>query len=259
MLKKSHDDYRETLQEIGDTIHPFSIEDSKAQTSAEVEKGLAEKAQKLEEIAWFHDIEEGQEGVNKYHNQIKDLSSGVDVWWMWAVESLTTDALEKAKVNWLLYVLLPVCYWHRQIEKTQNPGSCKKYKKAWQESLAVLQIHKQTTMMTSEELNHWLGWAQWMANLFHRSSSAVEGRNGWLAQMYHNGRGLTVKRLQALTVIHNFGIKRADGTTAAERFFKTQFPDLFQWLVEQMGELPLPRKNRACSLANPLNLKVVPS
>ena len=259
MLKKSHDDYRETLQEISDTIHPFTIENSKAQTSAEVERSLAEKAQKLEEIAWLHDLEDRQEGVDKFHNQLKDLSSGVDVWWVWAVESLTTYTLEKDKVNWLLYVLLPVCYWHRQIERTQNPMSCKKYKKAWEDSLAVLQAHRLTMMLTSEELNHWQGWAQWMANLFHRSSSAVEGRNGWLAQMYHNGRGLTVKRLQALTVIHNFGIKRADGTTAAERFFKTQFPDLFQWLVEQMGELPLPRKNRVGSIANPLNLQVVPS
>ena len=113
MLKKSHDDYRETLQDISDTIHPFTIEDSKAQTSAEVEKGLEEEAQKLEEIAWFHDLEDRQEGVYKFRNQIKDLSSGVDVWWLWAVESLTTYALEKDKVNWLLYVLLPVCYWHR--------------------------------------------------------------------------------------------------------------------------------------------------
>ncbi len=259
MLKKSHDDYGETIQAISDTIHPFNIEDSKAQTSAEVESDLAEKAQKLEEIAWLHDIEDRQEGVNKFRNQFKDLSSGVDVWWVWAVESLTTYILEKDKVNWLLYVLLPVCYWHRQIEKTDNPGSRKKYKKAWEGALTVLRAHPLTSMLTSEELNHWLGWAQWMANLFHRSSSAVEGRNGWLSQMYHNGRGLTVKRLLALTVIHNFGIKRADGTTAAERFFRTQFPDLFQWLVEQMGELPLPRKNRACSIANPLNLEVVPS
>ena len=257
MLKKGHRDYEETFEALSDTLHPFTMEDSKAQTSAEVEIGLSEKAQKLEDIAWLHDVDDRQEGVEKFRNQSKDLSSGVDVWWMWVVESLATYALEKDKVNWLLYVLLPVCYWHRQIERTQNPSSRKKYKKAWERALAILQAHPLTLPL--EELKQWQGWAQWMANLFHRSSSAVEGRNGWLSQMYHNGRGLTVKRLQALTVIHNFGIERADCTTAAERFFGTKFPDLFEWLISQMGELPLPRKSRERSVPNPLNIQAVPA
>jgi hypothetical protein len=35
-----------------------------------------------------------------------------------------------------------------------------------------------------------------------------------------------------LTVIHNFALKRSDGTTGAERLFGMQFPDLFEYLVE---------------------------
>jgi hypothetical protein len=93
-------------------------------------------------------------------------------------------------------------------------------------------------------LQRWLEWAEWMARQFHRSSSAVEGRNGYLSQMYHNGRGLTEKRLRALTVIHNYGLKRSDGTTAAIRLFGQTFPDLFSWLVAEMGVLPLPRRGR---------------
>ncbi|HRE87453.1 MAG TPA: DUF6399 domain-containing protein, partial [Accumulibacter sp.] len=37
----------------------------------------------------------------------------------------------------------------------------------------------------------------WCDSSFHRSSSAVEGRNGRLSQLYHNGRGLTKSRLAA--------------------------------------------------------------
>lgn len=98
-----------------------------------------------------------------------------------------------------------------------------------------------------------------MTRQFQRSSSAVEGRNGCLSQMYHNGRGLTEKRLMALTVIHNYGIKREDGTTAAMRLFDAEFPDLFTWLLGQMGELPLPRKSRERVISNPLKLLAVPS
>jgi len=86
-----------------------------------------------------------------------------------------------------------------------------------------------------------------------------EPLQGCLAQMYHNGRGLTANRLKALTVIHNFGLKRVDGTTAAERLFETQFLDLFTWLVNQMGELPLPRRGKKRTGYNPLNFKHVPA
>lgn len=77
--------------------------------------------------------------------------------------------------------------------------------------------------------------------------------------MYHNGRGITASRLSALTVIHNYGLKRSDGTTAAERLFETEFPDLFSWLLEQMGDLPLPRKGRIKVTHDPLKLLAVPA
>ncbi|MBF0585105.1 MAG: hypothetical protein HQL80_12845 [Magnetococcales bacterium] len=98
-----------------------------------------------------------------------------------------------------------------------------------------------------------------MADKFQRTSSAVEGRNGCLSQMYHNGRGLTIQRLKALTVIHNFDCRRGDGTTAAERLFGTQFPDLFEWVVGRMGELPPARKSRERVIPNPLILLPVPA
>jgi len=45
--------------------------------------------------------------------------------------------------------------------------------------------------------------------------------------MNHNGRGTILKST-------NDGLKRSDGTTAAERLFETEFPDLFSWLLKQM-------------------------
>ena len=77
--------------------------------------------------------------------------------------------------------------------------------------------------------------------------------------MYHNGRGLSGKRLKALTVIHNYGIKREDGTTAAMRLFNAEFPDLFSWVIDKMEDLPLPRKGRQRLNSNSLKLLDVPS
>ena len=62
-----------------------------------------------------------------------------------------------------------------------------------------------------------------------------------------------------MTVIHNYDLKRKDGTTAATRLFDVEFPDLFSWLLDKMGELPLPRKGREQVAPHPLMLLGVPS
>jgi len=62
--------------------------------------------------------------------------------------------------------------------------------------------------------------AKTLAEVFQRSSSNVEGRNGYLSLRHHQLRGLDHPRKRAcLTAVHNFFLTRPDGTTAAERFF----------------------------------------
>src|SRR5262249_53670290 len=59
-----------------------------------------------------------------------------------------------------------------------------------------------------------------LAEVFQRSSSNVEGRNGYLSLRNHQLRGLDHPRKRlCLTAVHNFLLTRPDGTTAAERFF----------------------------------------
>jgi hypothetical protein len=87
--------------------------------------------------------------------------------------------------------------------------------------------------------------AKTCADLFQRSSSCVEGRNGQLALFHHGLHRLTDTKLGALTVVHNFHIQRDDGTTAAERFFEAEHDDLFSHLVERMPQLARPAKARS--------------
>ena len=64
-----------------------------------------------------------------------------------------------------------------------------------------------------------------LAEVFQRSSSCVEGRNGVLSLNHH--------RLN-LTIVHNFDVRRSDGTTAAERFFGKQHDSLFEFLIDNV-------------------------
>ena len=72
-------------------------------------------------------------------------------------------------------------------------------------------------------------------------------------------RELSSKRLKVATVIHNFALKRNDGSTAASRLFGQQFPDLFEYLIENIGELPQPRRSRKSSKSQTFTLPTVPS
>ena len=82
------------------------------------------------------------------------------------------------------------------------------------------------------------------ADLFQRSSSCVEGRNGHLSLHHHGRHRLSDRKLAALTGVHNFHIRRADGTTAAERFFGRTHPALFEQLLVRVPLPPRPRRRR---------------
>jgi hypothetical protein len=83
--------------------------------------------------------------------------------------------------------------------------------------------------------------------LFVRSSSCVEGRNGRLS-LYHPSQGpRSDERLRALTAVHNYVLERAEGTTAAERFFGCQPRPVFEQLREGMPALPRPARKRPAS------------
>jgi hypothetical protein len=86
--------------------------------------------------------------------------------------------------------------------------------------------------------------AQECADLFQRSSSCVEGRNGHLSLLHHSLHSLRASRLEALTAVHNFFIQRPDGTTAADRFFGAKPADLFEWLLDHLDMPARPARKR---------------
>jgi hypothetical protein len=257
--KQSQQDYHENLQGIGDEIHPFSLIDNRINTAETVVQGLEVRAQAFEKIAKDQGIIDSKKVMNKLRNQFEPLAVSVSFWWAWVSETLQNLVLEDDDLKaWLTTTLLPVVYWHHKMQQTKNPKAREKYRKAWILASDAFKVHPLSAALPMSEIQRWLLWAENMARQFQRSSSAVEGRNGCLSQMYHSGRGLTEKRLMALTVIHNYGIKHADGTTAAMRLFDSEFPDPFLWLLDKMGGLPLPRKSRERMIANPLELLSVP-
>jgi hypothetical protein len=80
-----------------------------------------------------------------------------------------------------------------------------------------------------------------LAEVFQRSSSNVEGRNGYLSLRNHQRRGLDHPRKRAcLTAVHHFLLTRPDGTTAAERFFGQKPRSMFAAILESVEIPPAP-------------------
>jgi hypothetical protein len=83
--------------------------------------------------------------------------------------------------------------------------------------------------------------AKRLATVFQRSSSNVEGRNGYLSLRSHQLRGLDLPRKrECFTTIHNFFLTRPDGTTAAERFFGQKPRSMMAAILDAVELAPAP-------------------
>jgi len=95
--------------------------------------------------------------------------------------------------------------------------------------------------LSPEAQQHLHDEAKRLATVFQRSSSNVEGRNGYLSLRSHQLRGLDLPRKRAcFTAIHNFFLTRPDGTTAAERFFGQKPRSMFAAILESVELAPAP-------------------
>jgi transposase len=94
------------------------------------------------------------------------------------------------------------------------------------------------SLVQQDDLQHK---AKMLAEVFQRSSSNVEGRNGSLSLRNHQLRGLDHPRKRAcLTAMHNFFLTRSDGTTAAERFFGQKPRSMFAAILAAVEIPPAP-------------------
>lgn len=258
-LRDDQATYQRTLQQASQAVHPFTLADSQAQSSAQVESRLHQAVATLNTLHAAHTARDNHVAVRKFERQIPGLAALVDAWWLEVEHRLAPLTLDEPTQSWFQQQLLPVVYWQAQVEKTKTPALKAAYQQAFRQAQAMLLQHPLTATVTPSALETYHAWARDLAGQFQRASSAVEGRNGYLSQLHHCARGTPTQRLKVMTVIHNFDLKRADGTTAAERLFRTSFPDLFDWMVERMAPLPVPRKPRTPAKFNPLKLLTVPA
>jgi Family of unknown function (DUF6399)/IclR helix-turn-helix domain len=242
--------WRQRLSNLSRLLHPWRLADSIRQTSQEVEEQWRAELKAVETLLETNELPMKKDTLDKVRQQLAGISALVDLWWQTVRQDLTQMAMTPRWTQWAEEVLLPLMYWQEQLRRTRCPGQKAQIALVLQAVEEACERHPCTRQLKPEVLTGWKAWAAEHARAFQRASSAVEGRNGSLSQMQHNHRGLPTRRYQVWTGLHNFDCLAADGTTPASRFFRRSFPDLFESVLSQIDELPLPRQRRQALAAS---------
>jgi hypothetical protein len=242
--------WRQHLSNLSRILHPWRLADSIRQTSKEVEEQLQAELKAIETLLETNGLPRKHDTLDKVRKQLAGISALVDLWWQTVRQDLTQLAMTPRWTQWAEDVLLPLMYWQEQLRRTRHPVQKAQVALVLRAVAEAFARHPCTRQLTPEVLAGWKAWAAEHARAFQRASSAVEGRNGSLSQMQHNHRGLPTRRYQVWTVLHNFDGRAADGTTPAVRFFRRSFPDLFESVLAQIDELPMPRQRRQALAAS---------
>ncbi|MDQ3960839.1 MAG: DUF6399 domain-containing protein [Pseudomonadota bacterium] len=243
--------YRDHLESLSLIMHPWRLLDSTRQSSEEVEGRLQAEIEALETLMETNGLPVKKKALDKVHKQLAGVSALVDFWWQSVGQDVQQVALSPTWTRWVEELLLPLMYWQEQLSRTRCPRRKAKIVQALEAVQDTFESHPCTGRLAPEVRAAWQAWAAEWAKAFQRASSAVEGRNGYLSQMHHNHRGLPKRRYQVWTVLHNFDCRASDGTTPASRFFRREFPDLFETVLSQIDDLPRPRRrNQALAISD---------
>jgi hypothetical protein len=235
-IADQQDRVKRAVQGITTAYHPFDLTTGQAQRADQLADALAHHVADLEAVATeAHLPERCLAKIRKAQRVVVKMVATLTFFWTMVQAKVDALALPPAVEHAVSTQLIPGIYLDLVADKVTDPQQRAALRQQSQVLLAPL--HQPTGPLASlndQELDTLEAVALECAHLFQRSSSCVEGRNGQLALHHHALHRLSDRKLTALTTIHNFFIRRQDGTTAAQRFFGSPPKDLFEWLLERV-------------------------
>jgi hypothetical protein len=237
----------QAIRGISEVYHPYDPETGTPKSAEEVSAALEQHFAEIEAVAAEAQLSERcVKRIEKAKRVTVDMVATIAFFLLTVrakVEALSlAPEVEKA----MHHNLIPAIYLHLVAEKTQDVEQHPVLQRKSEELLApLLSSDGPLADLVIEEKVVIETVAQECAQLFQRSSSCVEGRNGYLALYHHSLHRLGDRKLAALTTVHNYFVKRQDGTTAAERFFGSKPRDLFGWVLNQVDLPGYPARKRS--------------
>ncbi len=238
----NYETVRDAKAEIGTVYHPYSLKSGQKQDCETVSHLLSGCFDKI------HEATKGlsdrcRERVNKAQRVMGDMVSTIAFFFKMIDIYIENMQLSDAD-RWLMNeYLIPGHYLKLAAGKERNINRKAEILKKASELLSVVQsLEDCGGVSANSKIEELEKAARECAQIFQRSSSCVEGRNAQLALRHQGIHRLSNRHLKALTIMHNYYVKRRDGTTAAERLFEAKPNDIFKFLLDRMDYPGRPRK-----------------
>jgi len=241
------DQMREAIRGLSEDYHPYDLSRASELDAPEVEKRLEAGFAEIDRVAEEAQLSESaRKRIEKARRLIEGFVATIAFFHlsvgMWVRELMLPAEIEQV----VLKELIPALYLQRAARKRPTAEGRAKVMAVSQPMLERIRGPASAlSKLPAEERAKVERVAETSADLFQRSSSCVEGRNGQLALRHHSLHRLSNGKLGALTVVHNYYLSRGDGTTAAERFFGTKPRDLFGWLLDRLDVPARPAAKRS--------------
>lgn len=232
------------IRGIGTAYHPVDLTTGTLRSAAQVAEALELHFADISAVAGEAGLPERSfKGIRKAHRLVPELESTIQFFLDYVrdqFDGLNLSAAERLMVE---QHHLPAAYLDRAARK----GATADARAALRNLATEVRCARDPVLDdTPQERRTAIDRVvQRCADLFQRSSSCVEGRNGQLSLRHHSLHNISAERLEALTVVHNYVIRRPDGSTAAARFFGAQHANLFESLLDHVALPARPAARRS--------------
>jgi hypothetical protein len=230
---------QKAIQGISTAYHPYDLETGAARCAEEVSAMLEQHFTEIETVATAADLAKRcLDRIQKAKRVVVDMVATISFFSLMVQAKVEALSLSSQVEQAMYDHLIPAIYLHLASEKALDPEQRHTIQSRSEKLLIpLLKNDGPFADLEAEEKIVIESVAQQCAQLFQRSSSCVEGRNGQLALRHHSLHRIGSRKLTALTTVHNYFIKRSDDTTAAERFFGAKPRDLFEYVLARV-DLP---------------------
>jgi hypothetical protein len=237
----------EARRGLSEAYHPINVENGLPQDAETVAQRLDDCFDELDQVAQEAGLSQRARDRLAKARRVKPLMQAtIDFFWTTVLAWFTKWCLSPPVAKLMREILIPVCYLRLAADKASTADERKRLQELAESVEARARspdcVWNSLNASDQEQLRER---AHLCATLFQRSSSCVEGRNGHLALKHHALHQLSGRKLSVLTVLHNYFIRRADDSTAAERFYGQPPRDLFGWLLDHISFPARPRGRAA--------------
>jgi Family of unknown function (DUF6399) len=229
------DDVLSAKKGLSMVYHPYDLNSGEPQTVEKIGEKIKEQLAVIKTVATEAKLSENSmKRLEKVERVFMFMLSTVTFFWGTVKNMILSLELSADLEALMQTILIPALYLQIAAKKSKVSEERRRIANLAKSLLARLELCEVWCFLSLELREQIKETALQCAQLFQRSSSCVEGRNGYLSLRHHSSHRLSNRKLGALTIIHNYFIKRPNETTAAERFYQSKPDDLFKYLLDHL-------------------------